>query len=201
MIYTEQNYRLKIEIGFSGGSMSLYNNDDLIDGWINDSQAFKSDFLLEAISHLAERNRFQARDLKKIVFADNIRSQTAHKTALSIIKGISIVQGAEVVLRDIFESIHSNIAANQKKEILIVLESKSDSYEFAKIDKNGKRSEQGNIDFPELKILLESIYSKENVDTLFAFKFKTQFPDKEQLILSLKNGNAFELDENLSIHL
>lgn len=196
-----QNYDLKIEIGFSGGSISICKNQELIDQWTNQSPSLKSDFLLEAISSILQRNEIQTREIKKIVFAENVRSQTAYKTALATIKGISAVQNAEIILKDLFESIAEYFSARTKKNILVILQIKTDLFEIALIDVRGKKISRETVDSDGLLTIFEASIKKGTDDTVAAIKIQDDFFRKFPAIPNFDAVELVELRENLSVYL
>lgn len=198
---SRQHYELKIESGISGGAMALYNGAEIVDQWINDSPTSKSDFLLEAISLLLERNKINAGNIEKIVFAENTRSQTAYKIAVSTFKGISIVSGTEVISKNLFECISAYFAEEVQGEFLVILQSERERFEFAFFNKNRRMIDSASIKLDALPEMFETSMQRGKFTLLSSTKFEEDFFERYIRELKGKGIESIELGKNLSIYL
>lgn len=198
---SRQYYELKIESGISGGAMSLFNGKKLIDQWTDKVQTGKSDLLLESISTLLDRNKIDAASIKRIVLAENIRSQTAHKIAVSTLKGISVVYGTEIVFTDLFEAISDYFAETVSGKFLVILQIDLDRFEFAFFNGQREKIDSGKIGLDDLKEKIEIISQNEKISLLTSAKFDDSIFERYIKELKAKGIESIEIEENLSKYL
>lgn len=95
-----KNYELKIKSEASGTTIDLFTEQKMIDRWVSVDRTDKSDYLLESISMVLSKNKVDIDEIERIYFRKNNRSMTGYKIALSILKGISLIHGTEIVYED-----------------------------------------------------------------------------------------------------
>lgn len=95
-----KKYDLRIDSDNTIGTLFLYEGKSMVDRWIDEKQPLKNDLLLENISRLLTNNKVLMSDVGRIFLKKNYRSQTGYKVLISILKGISVIYGTEIIYED-----------------------------------------------------------------------------------------------------
>lgn len=181
--------------------MSLFNGKEFLDQSIDYARNGKSDLLLENISVFLDKNKIDIADIKRIVLAENTRSRTAYKIAVSTLKGISLINGTEIISADLFESIGKYFMETICGDFVLILQIDPDRFEFAVFNKHGKKSAAGRTGLGALKEKIETIVSNEKICLLTSVQVRDNNFERYIKEFDAEKFEHFEIGKNLSRYL
>lgn len=120
-IFNRKTYRLALETGIGGGSISLFGEGRLVDFSSTDFSELKADNLVENISILLNRRNIKKSELEEIYFSENPGSQTGLKIGAAVARGLSLSLNIGFAGKDLFECILKMIGKQKTRELLIIL--------------------------------------------------------------------------------
>ncbi|CAN5720366.1 hypothetical protein BH20ACI4_BH20ACI4_00310 [soil metagenome] len=117
----ERVYKLAIESGIGGGTVSIFEEQKFLDFRSCRHPATKADYLIEEISELLKTNKLEKTKISEIIYSESPGSHTGLKIGASIARGLQLALDTGVKSRNLFDSIFDNCSSNFADKILIVL--------------------------------------------------------------------------------
>jgi tRNA A37 threonylcarbamoyladenosine modification protein TsaB len=114
-------YRLNIESGIGGGSVSVVENGKVLDYQSGKNPVGKADFLIEQISDLLKKNKLEKSKIASVIYSEYPGSHTGLKIGGSIAKGLHLGLNCVIKSKDLFECIFKNYSGVDVGKFLIVL--------------------------------------------------------------------------------
>lgn len=116
-----KSYKLAIETGIGGGSLSVLKDGTVLDYRAADSSFAKADHLIKSISDLLKKNGIEKNDIKSISVSTYPGSHTGLKIGTSVAKGLRLAWNVELFGKNLFECIARELLPEAKSDVLIIL--------------------------------------------------------------------------------
>lgn len=197
-------YKLAIESGIGGGTVSIIKGGRILDYRICRHPAHKADQLLEEISELLKTNKVEKTNITEIIYSEQPGSHTGLKIGASIAKGLHLAFNAGVRAENLFDCIIKHYLRNGAALWLIVLPADRSNFVWRIYDAEGSV-----VDAGRLGLELDEINGKENRDLDKTGGLKiilplplVDNPDRIYQKFGLRDQNeTVDLGENLSGYL
>lgn len=130
-------YKLAIESGIGGGSVSVFQNGKILDFRCGGKPGRKADYLIEDISDILTGRKIEKKEISTVVYSEFPGSHTGLKIGTSIAIGLQIALKAGLKSRNLFDCIFKKYSNIEAGRFLIVLPSSKSDIVWRIYDKRG----------------------------------------------------------------
>lgn len=146
---SETKYKLAIESGIGGGSISLIEKGNVLDYRSGDALQRKADHLIEALSEILDKNKIERSEIDVIFYSEYPGSHTGLKIGASVAKGLQSAWAADARPRNLFEGVYRNFKSKFDGKFLIVFPSGRADIIWRIYDEQGSVIISGQTDFKQ----------------------------------------------------
>lgn len=138
-------YLLALETGIGGGSLSIFDDDKLLDFRLGGYHFGRSEFFIDTVSKIFMENDLERSNLGKILYSGNPGSHTGLKIGASLAKGLGLALDVPVKAKDLFASVFVCIFRPGMENVRIILPLSKTILEWKVFDGAGNCLDFGQV--------------------------------------------------------
>lgn len=193
-----EKYKLAIETGIGGGSLSIIKKGNVLDYRLGDVFGRKADNLIEALSEILNENKIGKSEIDVICYSEYPGSHTGLKIGASAAKGLQIALAADAKPENLFDSVFRHYKRRIDGKFLIVFPAGRSDIIWRIYNEKGTVVSSGQTNFRESS---ENPFDGEIKSDLTIFMPRTLLENPVSVYDYFdlkKNTMAVDLGENLS---